>query len=168
MTVLCATGHRPDKLGGYSPTIELRLNTVAEWHLMNDTPGLMVVGMAPGWDQAVARTCAKLGIPFIAAVPFEGQELRWPAPAQRRYHILLSKAKEVKVISPGPYEQWKMFKRNEWMVDNSDGCVALWNGDHSGGTYDTVKYVERRQQARPDYTFVNLWPEWEKLNGTRL
>jgi uncharacterized phage-like protein YoqJ len=35
-----------------------------------------------------------------------------------------------------------MQKRNEYMVDNSDIVIAVWDGS-KGGTYNCVKYAEK-------------------------
>lgn len=42
-------------------------------------------GMALGVDQDIACVCIQAEVPFVACVPFEGQEARWPADAQRDY-----------------------------------------------------------------------------------
>jgi len=36
----------------------------------------------------------------------------------------------------------KMQKRNEWMVDNCDLLIAVWNEDKSGGTYNCIQYAK--------------------------
>jgi len=35
-----------------------------------------------------------------------------------------------------------MQKRNDWMVDNSDAVIAIWNGA-PGGTANTVEYARK-------------------------
>jgi hypothetical protein len=35
--------------------------------------------MARGWDLALAKAAVELGLPLFAAIPFVGQESRWPA-----------------------------------------------------------------------------------------
>ena len=37
-----------------------------------------------------------------------------------------------------------MQKRNEYMVDKSDLVIAFWNGEESGGTWNTINYAERK------------------------
>ena len=41
-----------------------------------------------------------------------------------------------------PYAVWKMQKRNEWMVDNCDAVIAVWDGA-PGGTANTVDYARK-------------------------
>lgn len=67
------TGHRPDKLGGYSPEADRRLVAFARRLVValqaRYAPERFISGMALGWDMAVAEACASKGLPFIAAVP---------------------------------------------------------------------------------------------------
>ena len=49
-------------------------------YLERARPDAVISGMALGWDQAVARATADLGIPWVAAITFEGQESKWPLP----------------------------------------------------------------------------------------
>lgn len=97
--------------------------------------------MALGFDTWAAETCVELGIPFIAALPCDGMEQPWPLPSQERFRALLNKAKEIHVVSPGPYKHWKMGRRNEWMVDHCTRLVACYDGSRNGGTYNCLEYA---------------------------
>jgi uncharacterized phage-like protein YoqJ len=156
---LAFTGHRPNKLGGYSPTAQLKLRSFAQ-NFLAQHRGLISVcysGMALGWDQAVALACMDLNIPFIAAVPFEGQESAWPAQSQKEYQRILSAATKVaEVCAPG-YAAWKMQTRNEYMVDHGRLLVALWDGT-TGGTANCVEYADRKGKL-----VKNLWAEWTRF-----
>src|SRR5690242_14229985 len=68
----------------------------------------VITGMAIGYDQLVAEICLAADIKYIAAVPFEGQERKWPIKTQKRYHELLKKAFKIQIVSVGEYEAWKM------------------------------------------------------------
>ena len=152
--ILAGTGHRPDKLGGYTEAVSsalLKVATEAISLLDDESPVEVISGMALGWDQALAQASCNLGLPFIAAVPFVGQEKKWPLSSQEIYHQLLSKAKTVKIISPGGYASWKMEKRNQWMVDNCDEIIALWNGT-AGGTANCIAYAAAKKK-----TIHNFW-----------
>lgn len=144
--IIAATGHRPNKLGGYGFEIQQRLIEVARDYLTFESAlaphGLeVIIGMALGWDQAFAFAAYDLKIPYIAAVPFHGQEKLWPEQARATYRKLLDRAAHVHIICDGDFEPWKMQRRNEWMVDNSDRLCALWNGT-GGGTANCVRYAE--------------------------
>lgn len=153
---LCVTGHRPDKLGGYEVTSRRALGCFAVESLHRAGPELVITGMALGWDQAIAGACVMLDIPFIAAVPFKGQERPWPHDAKVRYDLLLERAREVvhvcDVLTPTARA---MQIRNEWMVDRADSVLALWNGTF-GGTHNCIAYAKK--QGVP---VTNLWNAWD-------
>lgn len=160
--IYAGTGHRPEELGGYGEDASEKLTDFAICILPLWQPSKLISGVALGWDQALARACSLLGKPWIAAVPFEGQESIWPETAQIAYRELLSKASEIVIVCEGGYAPWKMEKRNEWMVDRAvSGMLALWNGVQTGGTYNCIKYA--RKVGRPVH---NLWPGWESLNSS--
>ena len=51
--IICGTGHRPNKLGGYTQAAQLKLYNVAVEVLEELKPTTVISGMAIGWDQAV-------------------------------------------------------------------------------------------------------------------
>ncbi len=105
-------------------------------------PTSVVTGMAVGFDQLVAERCIATNIPFTAAVPFVTQACLWPKHVQEHYLCLLDQAANVVVVTDGDYAAWKMFRRNEWIVDNSDVVLAyLQAGD--GGTKNCVDYATK-------------------------
>lgn len=164
MTTICVTGHRPDKLGGYCDSTDRMLFAFAK-EVLSRVPRenlTVITGMALGWDIAIAEACHDGGIPFIAAVPCEEQEKLWASHSQQKYYDLLLKAKEIKVVSEGPFAYRKMQIRNEWMVDHSKAVIALWDGS-SGGTKNCVDYVNRK-----GVPMVNMWDEWIKFQGKRI
>jgi uncharacterized phage-like protein YoqJ len=150
--ILAFTGHRPEKIGGHvdhHSASEAPGQPLQQWIsaklrdvITNARPLYCISGMALGVDQLAAQVCIDLKVPFIAAVPFVGQERVWRADAQRHYQYLLSKAHEVVIVTEGGYEQWKMAARNHWMVDHCNKLVAVWNGT-TGGTAGTVLYAVR-------------------------
>lgn len=157
MVVVAGTGHRPTRLGGYSDAAFNRLVRFAEDRLLGLGPDSVISGMAQGWDQALAQACVNLGIPFDAAVPFSGQEDRWPGPARARYSRLLGLACSVCVVCEGGYAPWKMQRRNEHMVDNCTHLLALCDGS-PGGTSNCLEYAMGKGVA-----IVNAWEEWVKF-----
>ncbi len=156
--IVAVTGHRPDKLGvgnwsGYDARNPLRLWIRAQMkaYLQATQPEYTISGMAIGVDQDFVDVCIKLAIPFVAAVPFVGQERQWPALARDEYALMLHLAKKVVVVCEGGYERWKMQARNEWAVDHSDKLLAVFDGSQ-GGTANTVNYADRvgREKCRID------------------
>lgn len=134
------TGHRPDKLGGWSKSSTQKVIDTASKAIEIIEPDHGIVGMAVGWDMAVAEALIKAGVPFTAAIPFKGQHAIWNAEDQNRYFKILDKAAVTVYVSPPPFTGIKMMRRNEWMVDNSHCLVALYNGDQGGGTVACVRY----------------------------
>lgn len=148
MFVVAFTGHRPEKLGGYGA-----VNTVRDVLKESLSKRLLdlraehsdlrcISGMALGFDQWAVEVCIDLGIPFEAAIPFQGQESCWPEASQAHYRELLKKAATVTVVCEGVYAPWKMQRRNEHMTNNCDLLLAAWDGS-SGGTANCVRYAQR-------------------------
>lgn len=154
--VVAVTGHRPDKLSGYEHAAKLRLQQVAERVLEEARPRSIITGMALGWDQAVAVAAGRCGIPYIAAVPFKGQHEQWPFFAREEYERLLRYAYRVVYVSEPGYAVWKMQRRNEWMVDQCEAVLALWDGS-GGGTANCIQYAAKVQ--RP---MVNVWDQYQQ------
>lgn len=152
--IASATGHRPNKLGGYGEDVQKRLFYLACDFLKINSPMKVISGMALGWDMAWARAAIYLGIPVIAAVPFYGQEAMWPEESQKKYKDTLNKCKDVIYVCDKGYAAWKMQVRNEYMVDHSDIVIALWNGTN-GGTGNCVKYAEKQNKQ-----IINLWSKY--------
>lgn len=143
--IVSFTGHRPSKLGGYilpNPTY-LHVCREIDKALQELKPEKIITGMALGVDQWAANIAIRLGIPFIAAVPFVGQEKAWPQASQKIFNKLLEKAAEVVIVSEGEYSAYKMQIRNEWMVDRADKIIAIWDGS-KGGTGNCVEYAKSK------------------------
>lgn len=160
--IVAGTGHRPEKLGGYDPSIHARLVTVAHRWLESVDHGhghieFVISGMALGWDQAICEACIRYGLPFDAYVPFKGQEGRWQKPARDNYEYLLAMARNVQYISGAGYAGWKMQKRNIAMVDACTDVLALYDGSLTGGTYNCITYAQLKR--RPIHN------QWSKFIG---
>lgn len=154
--IISVTGHRPDKLGGYrtpNPVYNAVMESLDK-ALIELSPSKVITGMALGIDQWVAELCIMNDIPFVAAIPFAGQDSKWPPQSQARYRWLCGKAVEQHIVSLGEYGPHKLQIRNQWMVDHSDLLLAFWNGT-SGGTANCVGYAQ--QKGKPIH-FVTLPP----------
>lgn len=152
--IIAGTGHRPDKLGGYDPHTARKVLTFAEDALRLYQPSTVISGMAQGWDMALAQASINLNIPFMAYIPFSGQELVWPSSTRLYYKALLQHAQHVLVCTPGNYSKAAMQIRNQRMVDDCELLLALWNGS-PGGTGNCIGYATF--QNKP---YVNLWPQF--------
>lgn len=191
---IAITGHRPNKLNNdydlKSPLIqaitdrivdilvssspsmsisykrERATNTIVDKKIENITG---ITGMALGIDQLYAKICIQFNIPFIAAIPFKGQESMWPSKSKVKYYELLLHAKYIYIVDEKRYANWKEFevytvdptryspdkmqKRNEWMIDQltepEDKLIAVWDGS-SGGTANCVKYAQEQLLKKID------------------
>jgi uncharacterized phage-like protein YoqJ len=159
--IIAVTGHRPPKLGGYSDKAVDRLYSFALNRiekLQDQYKDLHIVtGMALGWDQAVASACYILSVPYTAALPFMDQDSKWPQVSRDEWRYLVEAADDVVIVSEGGYSAAKMQTRNKWMVDNSEGLLALWDGS-AGGTSNCVGYFTSSKGK--DAFYQNVWDEW--------
>lgn len=155
--IICGTGHRPGKIHKsdyYSHVNTEKLAEFAQECLEEIKPDKVISGGALGWDQALIRACISLNIPFIAAVPFKGQESKWPPSSQSVYREMLKWAEDVVIVCEGEYSVEKMQTRNIWMCDHSDKVLALWDGS-SGGTRNCIEYAKEC-----DKEIINVWGKW--------
>ncbi len=128
------TGHRTEKLAPYDfGWIQSAIDDVLVELKTKDSSLLAYSGMASGIDLHFCRSCLLLGIPFIACVPFEGQEnTMTPKDADIREQYL-KVAKEIKQV------------KNSWMVEHTDVGICVWDGN-KGGTHNVVQqFVENRR-----------------------
>lgn len=151
--IIAFTGHRPQKLDhdydGTSPlSMKIRGRIIKELAAHGYKSGKIdhtIVGMALGIDMLAAQISLDLGIPFVAAIPFVGQHLKWPLKSRERYKYLLSKAVEiVNVSGDDKYKPQYMQLRNIWMVDKCTKLFAIWDGS-TGGTFNCVQYAKDKK-----------------------
>lgn len=139
--IVAFTGHRPEKLP------MSRLIQIEEWlkaQLVELKPEKAITGMAQGVDMFGFFAARDLSIPIVAAVPWPGHALSsgWRDNTVN-YFDRLDEAAEVHVVcEEDVYRPWFYQKRNEWMVDNCDILLAVWDGS-SGGTANCVKYAQK-------------------------
>lgn len=172
--IVTASGHRPenfhsDRNFAYSSQCLYRIVDLAIASLRVLEPTLVFDGLAEGWDTAIALACVQLSIPFVAAIPFEGQELKWSKWSQELYCELRSKAIEEVIVCPGDAAKWKYQKRNVYMVDEGlkraqqlqqpFNVLTCWDGS-KGGTHNCLAYAEGKG-IKP----INVWSSWQKHNN---
>ena len=152
------TGHRPDKLG-YDYNVKFKYYSKLYLWIYEEIEAALlslgmkegkinnlISGMAIGVDMIFATAAMRLEIPLVAAIPFKGQESRWNKESKEFYNkIINNPLTTVITVSTGSYEAWKMQRRNEWMVDNCDVLIAVWDGS-SGGTANCVKYAQKMKK----------------------
>jgi len=148
MSIIAITGHRPPEIGGFqlpNPTYNYICQEI-EKILLKEKPIMAVSGMALGVDWYFINVCLKLKIPYLAAIPFEGQEKAWPKESQKTYNLLRKLAKAEIIVSAGGYSPEKMHIRNQFMVNKCDKLIAVYNGKQSGGTYQCLNYAKSKNK----------------------
>lgn len=157
--IVAATGHRPDKLGGYSiKASELRIRIAQRWLTQHHKQiKELIVGMALGWDQDVAIAGIKLRLKIHAAIPFVSQAKVWSVDARAQYDYILSMCYKRTVVCEGDYSPYKMQVRNEWMVDRCSLLLECFDGS-KGGTFNCDRYARAKCVQ-----IVNLYDEFNKI-----
>lgn len=168
--VIAGTGHRPNKIGGYSAENFLKLTSLAEKTLIELKPNIVISGMALGWDQALAQAAINLEITFVAAIPCFNQEKMWSQEFKNKYSAMINHPLCTKhYVSNMDYTPDCMQKRNEWMVDNCNILLALWDKT-PGGTKNCVDYAEKKGNKNSEHIraiFINNLKNknYEKQHG---
>lgn len=153
----CVTGHRPSKLPwGYSQEGEAFDNYLKQLSfetikLIDEGHTHFISGMALGVDMDFAelilwlRDEKELPITLECAIPCPNQTYRWKADQIDRYNSIIQRANKTTLVSD-TYTPACMQRRNEYMIDNSDTIIAVWNGIQSGGTWNAIKYARNIQK----------------------
>lgn len=110
---------------------------------------LGVSGVALGIDQDFCGVLARMSppVPYIAAVPFPGQDSIWPEPSRRVYAAVLDRAVGVVMVSqtrPRSKDEAGMMlgARNDWICGVVDELIAVHDGSN-GGTANCVRGYRR-------------------------
>ena len=151
------TGHRPKKLHGYNFRSEgnlkmlMKLRAVIEKLIVKRGFHTFITGMALGIDMWSARIVLALKqkyphIKLVCAVPCANHSAKWNEDDQKMHQEILDQSDYTYYVSEEPYTPWCMQKRDEWMIDNCNFVVAVWNGEEDGGTWNTIKYARKRQR----------------------
>lgn len=159
---IAITGHRPNKLDNdydlnssliqkikykiYSVLIDKKVLSDHKLMYCGDGKDALITGMALGIDTLFAKIAVNNGIPFIAAIPDQSQSNRWSKKSKLVYYDLLKKAsKIVNVSGEILFKMEHLQQRNEWMVDNCDLLIAVWDGT-PGGTANCVEYAKEKNR----------------------
>lgn len=153
------TGHRPEKIGGYDENHPMRIavktaiadalkRAIAKYSATREI--IVVTGGAQGVDTDAAREAHKLGLKFVVARPCNDHGNFFKAEGKVRYQKMLALAHKVVIVNDKPYDlagkEKCLHARNQWMVNNCDVVVAIWDGSPSG-TSNCVDYA--RKLKRP-------------------
>lgn len=144
--VLVVSGHRPDKLGGYSPQVRQHTRAVAGRILDHIKPEVVVAGGALGVDRAFMEMAEERGIALILADPCQNFEARWQEQDRAKHQHLAAYADATGahvLVTDAPYKEAGgavcLELRNRWMVSliehagEGSGFVLIHDGS-AGGT----------------------------------
>ena len=175
MLKISFTGHRPNKLGGYQwgnkiqkeVSKEIEKNILEIIERTEEKEIVFYSGGAIGVDQIAFEVVDGLKevIWFIneditiknnIAIPFKDQDRLWKINDKERYksqkeradnviYVDTEKGYEVSGTEKGKYDIRKMQKRNEYMVDNSDILIAVFDGSKSG-TKNCIDYAKKHNK----------------------
>ena len=149
----CFTGYRPSKFpfafgeGEEYIKFENKLMS-AIFSLPDEKCFTFYTGMAMGFDILAAELVLLLknrkdcAIELVCVLPFKGQENAWSEEWQERYNKVLESADKVILLSDHYYKGC-YFKRNNFMVDNSDIVLTFYDGQ-TGGTAQTLGYANKK------------------------
>ena len=149
----CAfTGHRPEKLPWKNDeTSELFLAFQNILHcrlksLIENGFHTFYTGMARGIDTICAECILNLkhdfpNIKLIAVIPHRKQSYKWSEQDKSKYNNILSKCDDSVLISEN-YSKNCMFKRNDYLVSNSNIVLAVLSDQFRGGTIYTLNKAQ--------------------------
>jgi len=130
------TGHRDVKW--MEPDCRKSINQLID-RAIADGVTYFYSGMALGVDMIAAEELLKRNLPWTAVIPCADQPNRWIKKEQARYRDLLKKANAVVTLYP-EYADGVMQARNQWMIDNSQICLTIYDGiSQTGGTALTIQ-----------------------------
>lgn len=153
----CFTGHRKinDSYNIFSKEWEkvaISLNGEIE-NLISKGCVEFISGAALGTDTLafLAVQSLKPKYPNIKnklAIPFKGHDEMWMKENRELLKRMIELADEVIIVSDikeyfRAYNVAQLQKRNEYMVDNSDVVIAVWDGRPSGGTTNCLNYANK-------------------------
>ena len=118
-------------------------------------PEWAIVGGAAGADTLAAEVCWHLKIPYEMALPHKDYPAHYKLEESKRWWRTFLRAERVIHVMDGekPFHFSANFKRNEYMVDESDVLVSISTFDPhgeipaKGGTAHCVRYA--RKVGRP-------------------
>lgn len=156
MKVCAFTGHRPKsfpwKYNEVAPDCVLLKEVLAKQIKLLTNSGVtdFLSGMAQGTDLWCSEIVLDLkkknpALRLRCILPCEGQEVKWSAAEQERYHSILKRADEVVFVSRA-YHPDCMLERNRYMVDRASILLAVYNGTQRSGTGATVRYAQKQER----------------------
>lgn len=156
--ILAVTGPRPNRMNNeytYKGEISTWVRNELSKKIAQYKPDTLMSRMALGVDTIFALLAIEMAIPLFAVIPFIGQETKWSNQAQKLYHQILAHPKTItKIVCEPGYAPFKMQKGNEFMVNECDNIIGVWDGRKEGGTWNCLEYA-RSINKIPDIIHLN-------------
>lgn len=169
--VLVVSGHRPNKLGGYSPQVRMHTREVAGQILDQIQPTLLVHGGALGVDKAFADAAEERGLRVIYAEPCRNSASKWnpreQETAARQMAYAASTGAHV-IVHEGPYTSTCMQERNVWMLEllkyagPGSGFTCVHDGSPGGTANCKEAFAEMFRGRRKELYYGNFWLKFTK------
>ena len=102
-------------------------------------------GMALGTDTMAAQVLVELNLDWTAVIPFKQQCFQWARADQIEYFRLIPYAQE-RIVLYQEYKESSYHERNQLMIDNSELCLAVYDGRNTGGSKSVVEKCEKLQK----------------------
>lgn len=175
--ICCFTGNRPHKMRFLDDPQDERYTRLAG-AVYNEVFNLALYGVdtfytgcARGFDLLAAEAVIRFNsmypddaVILACAVPYPGHDSKWPEHDKKRFENILGHALIVNIVS-GSDAADCFQKRNAFMVNTSGFVIADWNGERSGGTYNTMVYANGQDRElhilkpyQQEYQIVQ--PKW--------
>lgn len=166
-------GHRPMQLWGEYAPFSNPDNKIGKHHLRGKHINLLlqminiyirkgiktfIVGGTQGFDLMCAELILQVkehyDISLVIAKPFRGHGMQWTEDMKERFEEICEQADSVINLSDGKYSPIKMALRNQWLIDNADYGIIMWDEKHRGEIFSCMKYSKKRNK-----TIVVINPE---------
>ncbi len=137
---LIISGHREEKLATYDHNwISTRITSLVKLLMSEKGVSLAYSGMASGVDLYFCKACVIHQLPFIACVPFDGQEELMSKEASLARSEYLKQASSIMKV------------KNSWMVEHADVAIVVFDGN-KGGTHNVFQQLVEK---KIDFYWIN-------------
>ncbi len=112
-------------------------------------PTSSIGSLAAGTDQVFAAVALQVRCRQVVVLPFEGYDELLEGDARRMFNFLLSRAAEIKRLNLKLPEEEAYMLAGQYIVDNCDLLIAVWDGKPAaglGGTGDIVAYARSKNR----------------------
>jgi hypothetical protein len=104
-----------------------------------------LTSLAIGADQLYAEILLKFDVPYTAVIPCAAYEMTFGPEELKEYDRLLRRATNNCILSYLHPSEEAFYAAGKYIVENSEGLIAIWDGNPAkglGGTGDVVKFAK--------------------------